>query len=54
MGPRAADAVLHGGKVSTVDPQFSIAQAVAITGNRIVFVGSSAGEPALPALVRTV
>ena len=42
---RAADWVLHGGKIITVDAQFSIAQAVAITGNRIVFVGADA--PAL-------
>jgi len=40
---RAADVVLHGGKVITVDEAFSIHQAVAITGNRISFVGSSAG-----------
>lgn len=38
---RAADVVLHGGKIITVDPHFSLQQAVAIAGNRIAFVGSS-------------
>ena len=42
---RATDVVLHGGKIITVDAQFSIAQAVAITGNRISHVGADA--PAL-------
>lgn len=39
---RAADVVLHGGKVVTVDEKFSIHQAVAISGNRISYVGGSA------------
>jgi predicted amidohydrolase YtcJ len=39
---RAADVLLHGGKVITVDPRFSIAQAVAVSANRIAFVGSDA------------
>lgn len=39
---RAADVVFHNGKVIAVDAGFSIHQAVAITGARISFVGSSA------------
>ena len=38
-GP-APDLVLHGGKVVTVDERFSIAQAVAVRGDRIVAGGS--------------
>lgn len=34
--------MLHGGKVITVDDRFSIHEAVAVSGNRICFVGSSA------------
>lgn len=34
-----ADIVLHNGKVLTVDKDFSIAQAIAITGNKITAVG---------------
>ncbi|MBI4886310.1 MAG: amidohydrolase family protein [Acidobacteria bacterium] len=37
----AADLVLTNGKIITVDAQFSIAQAVAIRGDRIVAVGTS-------------
>jgi len=37
-----ADTVLHHGKVVTVDRAFSIAQAVAIAGDRVVAVGSDA------------
>ncbi len=36
-----ADLILHNAKVVTVDSKFSIQQAVAIKGNRIVMVGSS-------------
>lgn len=36
-----ADIVLHNGKVLTVDRHFTIAQAVAVTGNRITAVGSN-------------
>ena len=36
-----ADTILTNGKVITVDDQFSIAQAVAIRGNRIVAVGTN-------------
>ncbi|MFC1719989.1 amidohydrolase [Pseudomonadota bacterium] len=42
----SADLVLKNGYVYTVDPARSIAQAVAIKGNRIVFVGSDAGVAA--------
>jgi len=38
-----ADVVLHGGPVYTMDPVRSWAEAVAIRGNRIVYVGSSQG-----------
>jgi predicted amidohydrolase YtcJ len=42
----AADLVLRGGKVATVDPAFSIHEAVAIKDGRIEFVGSNDGvEP---------
>ena len=37
----APDIVLANGKIITVDAQFSIAQAVAIRGDRIVAVGSN-------------
>ena len=33
--------ILNNGKILTVDPNFSIAQAVAITGNKITAVGST-------------
>jgi predicted amidohydrolase YtcJ len=39
--PAKADLVLHHGKVVTVDPQFHIAEAVAIRGDRIMAVGSN-------------
>ena len=38
----AADIVLTNGKIITVDDQFSIAQAVAVRGDRIVAVGTNA------------
>jgi len=38
----AADLILHNAKVITVDQKFSIAQAIAVTGNRITAVGSNA------------
>ena len=37
-----ADTILTNGKIITVDDQFSIAQAVAVRGDRIVAVGSTA------------
>ncbi|MBI4891440.1 MAG: amidohydrolase, partial [Acidobacteria bacterium] len=36
-----ADLILHNGKIITVDGRFSVQQAVAIRGNRIVAVGAS-------------
>jgi len=39
--PPAPDLVLSNGKIITVDERFTIAQAVAIKGNRIVAVGSN-------------
>ena len=39
--PGPADLVLFGGKVATVDEAFSIQEAVAVRGNKIVFVGSN-------------
>ena len=39
--PAPADMVLTNGKIITVDDQFSIAQAVAIRGDRIVAVGTN-------------
>ncbi|MSO20826.1 MAG: hypothetical protein EXQ56_10270 [Acidobacteria bacterium] len=39
---QTADLILHNGKVLTVDNNFSIAQAVAIRGQRIVAVGTDA------------
>lgn len=38
--PQAADLILHGGKVWTVDPARPVAQAVAISGSRITKVGN--------------
>lgn len=37
-----ADLILHNGKIVTVDPQFRIAEAIAVTGDRIAAVGSNA------------
>ena len=50
----APDVVLSNGKIITVDDRFSIAQAVAIRGDRIVAVGSDAevGKLATPATRR--
>ena len=39
--PTPADLVLHKGKVVTVDEEFSIHEAVAVRGDKIVFVGSN-------------
>src|SRR5437868_14399595 len=41
-GDTAADTVLRGGKIITVDKDFSIRQAIAIVKDRIVAVGSDA------------
>src|SRR5262245_42389895 len=40
--PVPTDVILHGGKVATVDDRFSIHEAVAVTGGKIVEVGTSA------------
>lgn len=66
-GGAEADLILHNGKVVTVDRAFSIQQAVAIAGNRILQVGADAevlrlkgprtelvdlqGRPVLPGLI---
>src|SRR4051812_33098492 len=42
LAQSTADMVLLNGKIITVDERFSIAQAVAIHGDRIVAVGSNA------------
>jgi predicted amidohydrolase YtcJ len=39
--PTPADLVLRGGKLITVDEEFSIHEAVAVRGDKIVFVGSN-------------
>ena len=44
---RAADVVLHGGKIITVNAGFAIAEAVAIAGNRIAYIGANAGALAM-------
>ena len=41
VAAQQADIVLHNGKVLTVDKSFSIAQAVAVTGNKISAVGTN-------------
>jgi predicted amidohydrolase YtcJ len=40
--PPAADLVLHGGRVLTVDARFTVAEAVAVAGDRILAVGRDA------------
>lgn len=45
--PAPPDVVYHNARVLTVDPQFSIAQAVATSGDRIVAVGTNADVRAL-------
>ena len=40
--PDPADLVLSGGKIYTVDPAHSVAQALAVKDGKIVFVGSTA------------
>jgi hypothetical protein len=41
QGPITADLILSNGKIVTVDDRFTIAQAVAIKGNRIVAIGAN-------------
>jgi len=47
-----ADLILHNGKVLTVDDNFTIAQAVAIAGNKIIAVGTNDEVPRRPAPIR--
>lgn len=42
-----ADTILRGGRILTVDPRFSTAEAVAVAGNRILAVGKDADIMAL-------
>jgi len=41
-GPQKADLILHNGKILTVDDNFSTADAVAVSGQRILAVGRDA------------
>jgi len=41
LGAAEAELILHGGKIVTVDKQFSIREAVAVAGGRIVAVGDN-------------
>src|SRR5579871_2752099 len=43
---RAADLVLKNGKIITIDGQSTVAQAIAVAGDRIVAVGSDASMAA--------
>ncbi|CAK9024574.1 N-substituted formamide deformylase [Durusdinium trenchii] len=47
VSAQQADLILHGGKVVTVDAEFSIAEAIAVRGDRIVAVGADADVLAL-------
>ena len=49
-----ADLVLFNGRVITVDRDFTIASAVAISGERIVAVGDDAAVRAVPAEMRAL
>jgi predicted amidohydrolase YtcJ len=46
-GTNPADLILTNGKIITVDPAFTIAQAIAIAGDRILAVGPDAGMAAM-------
>ena len=46
-GTSAADLILTNGKIITVDPAFTIAQAIAIAGDRILAVGPNAAMAAM-------
>ena len=46
-GTTPADLILANGKIITVDPAFTIAQAIAIAGDRILAVGPDAGMAAM-------
>jgi hypothetical protein len=45
---QASDLIFHHGKVVTVDPAFSVAEGVAIRGDRFVAVGRTTGCAAWP------
>jgi predicted amidohydrolase YtcJ len=47
MRAQQADMILHNGKVLTVDANFSVAQAVAVQGNKIAAVGTDAAVLAM-------
>ena len=47
VGTNSADLILTNGKIITVDPAFTIAQAIAIAGDRIVAVGPDAAMAAM-------
>jgi predicted amidohydrolase YtcJ len=46
IGQEPADAVYLGGKVYTVDAEFTVAEAIAVQGDRFVYVGTDAGARA--------
>ena len=46
-GTNPADLILTNGKIITVDPAFTVAQAIAIAGDRILAVGSDAAMAAM-------
>src|SRR4051812_10053083 len=53
--PEAPELILHSGKIVTVDKSFSIAQAIAIRGGRVLATGSDHNTPALkPAATKLV
>jgi predicted amidohydrolase YtcJ len=47
VGTNSADLILTNGKIITVDPAFTIAQAIAIAGDRILAVGPDAAVAAM-------
>ena len=47
LAAEPADLILHGGKIVTVDGQFSVQQAMAVRGDRIVKLGSNSEVLAL-------
>ena len=47
VGTNSADLILTNGKIITVDPAFTIAQAIAIAGDRILAVGPDAAMAAM-------
>ncbi len=47
LAPSGADVVLHNGKIITVDGDFTVAESLAVRGNRILAVGSASEVLAL-------